>query len=122
MRRLLVYGLLLRINGASTYVDHEMEGQSASTSLVTEHQCPRVVRNEKLQRAAQGNPRIEGVSCAAYLFYNMNMRSSEGDFNDKQQHSVRIQLSAGSTADLSESEAAGLETRARATERVRQGC
>ena len=61
-----------------------MDGQSASTSLVTEHQCPRVVWNEKLQRAAQGNPRIEGVSCAAYLFYHMSMTQSEGDSNEKQ--------------------------------------
>ena len=50
----------------SILVNHEMEGQNAMMPLVASArarvECDTMVPSE----AAQGNPRIEGVSCAAY--------------------------------------------------------
>ena len=65
-------------------VNHEMEGQSAMMPLGASAGAPVECDTTVPSEAAQGNPRIEGVSCAAYLFCSMSMRPSEGDFNEKQ--------------------------------------
>ena len=47
-------------------VNHEMEGQSAMMPLVASARAPVECDTMVPSKAAQGNPRIEGVSCAAY--------------------------------------------------------
>ena len=47
-------------------VNHEMEGQSAMMPLGASAGAPVECDTMVPSKAAQGNPRIEGVSCAAY--------------------------------------------------------
>ena len=47
-------------------VNHEMEGQSAMMPLGASAGAPVECDMMVPSKAAQGNPRMEGVSCAAY--------------------------------------------------------
>ena len=47
-------------------MNHEMDGQSAMMPLGASANAPVECDTMVPSEAAQGNPRIEGVSCAAY--------------------------------------------------------